>query len=265
MLILLLLLLVVGFVLSVFFWIGTLWLQGYIYSEPTTGLPWRTPAAGGALMVFLAVWCLLDYRLATPDVQDLPLDALWSFSPTEYYPAKPWPRFWSVKQGRETLYVRRLTGPIAGAEYVDPETNRPWSREANGLVEAVVIEDNGQKVRFNLNLPGGKFKPGESARFVEDGGRQTLTEDELRQGQMSRFRIGILIGNILLNVLFFALWFVCIWLLLRFQWSHALGLAVVFWLIIMLTIFPMLLVQTKKAAQQRAAPAKVSMMQMPSA
>ncbi|HMC63794.1 MAG TPA: hypothetical protein VKI65_02535, partial [Gemmataceae bacterium] len=45
-----------------------------------------------------------------------------------------------------------------------------------------------------------------------------------------------------------------LWLLLRFQWSHALGLAVVFWLVMTLLILPMLRTQMIKLAQQRATP-----------
>ena len=34
-------------VLMVVLGAGTLWLQGYIYSEPAADLYWRAPAAGG--------------------------------------------------------------------------------------------------------------------------------------------------------------------------------------------------------------------------
>jgi hypothetical protein len=52
-------------------------------------------------------------------------------------------------------------------------------------------------------------------------------------------------------------WFLCLWLLLRFQWGHALGLACVAWLV--LTFFlPPLFKKTEDLAKQRAAQATSS-------
>ena len=251
---LLLILLLIGFVLAVFLWLGTLWFQGYIYSEPAGGLAWRAPAAGAAVMGFLALWCFLDYRLADPTAEDLPLDTVWNFSPTETYPRTPWQHFWSVKNGQETEYVLRKSAGVGGIQYVDPRTGVPWSRESNGVVQAVIIPEGDRKTRFDLDLPGGKFKPGEPARYKEDDGRhRVLTENDILSGQMSRLRFGLLVGNVFLNLLHLAVWFACFWLLLRFQWPHALGLAVVFWVLTMFVVFPPLLYQTKQAVQQRAA------------
>ena len=52
----------------------------------------------------------------------------------------------------------------------------------------------------------------------------------------------------LLNFLHLGVWFVCLWLLLRFQWSHALGLAIVFCLAMTLVVLPMLFTRTERAA-----------------
>lgn len=252
---LVLVLLLVGFVLSGALWAGTLWLQGYLYSEPAGGLLWRAPAAGGAVMAFLAVWCFLNYRLGEPGTSELPFDTWWNFSTTETYPARPWPEFWSVKNGKETLY-RLRTHPHAAPEYIDPQTGRPWSRESNGIVEAVVVEEDGRKVRYQLDLPpGGKFKPDEPARYVEeDGQHRVLTEYDVQRGQLTRTRRGLLLGYFLLNVLLLAVWFAAVWLLLRFQWSHALGLAVVFWLATMLIVLPVLTSRTRQAVDAKPVP-----------
>jgi hypothetical protein len=258
LLLLVLVLLLAGVVLAVFLWVGTVWLQGYIYSEPAGGLIWRAPAVGGAIVLFLAVWCFLNYRLAEPNTGELPLDTWWNFSPTETYPARPWPKFWSVKEGREIEYDRRTTPGLGGStqyRYLDRDTNQPWTRESGGLVAAVIVEEDGQKVRFNLDLPGGKFKPGEPARYVEDGGRhRVLTEEDVQRGQQTRFRLMLFLGYVLLNLLFLAVWSACAWLLLRFQWSHALGLAVVMWLVTMLVIFPLLMTRTKAVIDQKPVP-----------
>jgi hypothetical protein len=260
MLFLVLGLLVVGFAVAVFLWLGSVWLQGYVYSEPAAGLGWRAAATGGALMLFLAIWCFLDYRALRGGAADLPLDTLARFSPTETYPVTHWKYFWAVKKDAagkevESKYVWEPVGRFGAGQYIDQETHKPWSREANGLTQAVLIEENGQKVRFNLELPpGGKFKADEKARYVEDDGEhRVLTEDDVRTGQMTRFRFGLFVANIFLNLVHFALWFVCFWLLLRFQWPHALGLALVFWVVTMFAVLPPLLDQTKAAAGARPA------------
>jgi hypothetical protein len=252
-----LILLLTGFVLSVFLWLGTVWLQGYVYSEPAGGLAWRAPAAGAAVMVFLALWCLLDYRLADPAAEDLPLDTLWNFSPTETYPRKPWPYFWSVRNGKETQYFRQESAQAGGgARYIDRATNKPWAFESNGIVQAVIIPEGDKKVRFDLDMPGGKFKPGDRPRYKEDGGQnRVLTEEDIQAGQVTHFRFGLMVANVVLNLLHLGVWFACFWLLLRFQWPHALGLAAAFWVLTMFALFPPLLYQTKQAVKARPAPA----------
>jgi heme exporter protein D len=47
---------------------------------------------------------------------------------------------------------------------------------------------------------------------------------------------------------------VCLWLLLQFQWSHAFGLAIVVWLVVTLTLLPIVLSKIEETAKQRAVP-----------
>ncbi|HJT76902.1 MAG TPA: hypothetical protein VJ739_06830 [Gemmataceae bacterium] len=261
MLLLIVGLLVVGFAVAVFLWLGSVWLQGYVYSEPAAGLGWRAAATGGAVMLFLAAWCMLDYRAARGGAPEPPLNTLMNFSPTETYPRTRWKHFWAVKKDAagkevETEYTWEPTSQFRGGQYISRETRKPWSREANGLTQAILIDEDGQKVRYNLELPpGGKFKADEKARYVEDDGQgRVLTEDDVRTGQVTRFRFGLFVANVLLNLLHLGLWFACFWLLLRFQWPHALGLAVVFWIVMMFAVFPPLLTQTWRAANPSPAP-----------
>jgi hypothetical protein len=262
---LVLILLLIGFVVAVLLWVGTLFVQSYIYSQPTEGLPWRAPIAGGAIALFLAVWCLIDYRASNPLRNEMPLDTVFSFSASETYPVKPIDKFWSVAkrggQEERTLYTRRQTAQTMGRfEYRSQEKNRPWSRDAEGggLVTAIILpDDNGQEVRYNLDLPGGKFKEGELARYVRDDNRgDALTEDDVKSGQRTRSRWDLLVLNVFFNLLHLGLWFAIFWPLLRFQWLHALGLAVAFWLVMTLAILPMVLAQVN-AVRPRTAPHSV--------
>jgi hypothetical protein len=54
--------------------------------------------------------------------------------------------------------------------------------------------------------------------------------------------------NLFFNFGHLIVWFLGLWLLLRFQWGHALGFAVVAWLVMTLTILPMLLSYAGAAA-----------------
>src|SRR5262249_49327532 len=118
-----------------------------------------------------------------------------------------------------------------------------------------IWEEDGKKVRFNLDLPkGGKFKEGELARFVEDGGQgRVLTEEDVRRGQQSRYLWSRLVVNLLLNGLFLVGWFLCLWLLLRSQWGRALGLAGVLWVVATLALVPVVLDRVRAAKQPPAA------------
>jgi hypothetical protein len=232
---------------TAFFWAFTLWFQGYIYSVPAEQLPWRAPVAGLVLTLFLAFWCWLDYR-----------------RPGTYGPfhqvAPPsdqvrYQRFWAVRNGKETLYAAHRT-PRGQYEYRDNQ-DRVWRRsDANGLTQAIIVEDpDGEKVRFNAELtPDGKFKTTSSgtARYVEEGGRhRVMTDDGI--GAITTVHTSLIAANLLLNAIFLAVWFVCLWLLLRFQWGHALGLAVVFWLAMTLAILPMLFTRVETASRERGA------------
>lgn len=245
MLTILAVLLVVFLGLAGLLWAGSIFVQGYIYESPSfSSLAWRAPAAAGAITLFLFLWCWLDYKAATPEHAELPYDTLVRFSARENDPPKPFPRFTSIKNKKETVFERKATGRGATAEYVNPQNSQRWSRsDSEGVVEAIVIEDGDQKTTYKVDLPpGGKFKQGESARYIEEGGRgRVLTEEDLRQGQVSVFRTGRFIANLFLNFFLGALLFAGIWLLLRYQWKHALGLAVVLWLAMLLLIVPMVL------------------------
>jgi hypothetical protein len=85
--------------------------------------------------------------------------------------------------------------------------------------------------------------------YYQVNGRRKM----LQLGVLSVFRWGLFLGNLFLNALFLGVCFVCLWLILRFQWTHALGFAAVLWLALSLAVVPMLLAKTQEVARQRAA------------
>jgi len=235
--------------LSVLLWAGTMFFQGYIYSEPVTGSIWRAPLAALILIAFTAFWCSLAYR--NPGRYN----TLFQFSSHQ---DQNFDKFWSVKKGKEILYVAKHNAK-GRMEYRDPQ-GKPWSRsDSEGVMEAIIVEDqNGDRIRFETEMtPDGKFKTiqGESIRYVETGGRhRVMTEDYI--GKLTEIRWGALFANIFLNFLHVLFWFACLWLLLQYQWSHALGLAIIIWLVATLTLLPMLFKKSEDLSAHRQATAQ---------
>jgi len=229
--------------LAVALWAGTLFLQGYIYSEPVSQIYWRAPLAGLILTLFLAFWCYLDYH--SPGRYG----AFQDVSATEN---EDFDKFLAVKKGREIVFVGKKA-PRGRMEYRDLQ-GKLWSRsDAEGVVEAIIVEDKEhQKIRFEAELtPEGKFKAaqGQPVRYIEVGGQErVMTSDN--PGRVSVVRGGRVVANLMLNLVHLGFWFAGLWLLLRFQWSHALGLAVVACVVLTLIVLPALFKKTEDLAKQ---------------
>jgi hypothetical protein len=246
---LLFLLLLTGAGLIVLLWVGTLFLQGYIYTEPAEQLSWRAPAAGAAILAFYAVWCLFEANSSGSQAKsDLVIPLL--FSPREDMAEVK--RIWVVRQppkgGKETVEEYKLK-KVAGAvgsqsEYVEAKVDpKPWNPEG---VVAILIDKDGEKDRFERQ-PGSE---GGNLQYKDSQGWVLTAFGRNLSSQPTRFRMDWLLGNLVLNLLHIGVWFICLWLLLRFQWPHALGLAVVLWLVVSFTIVPYLLSQARSLASR---------------
>jgi len=217
-----LILLLVWAGLVVLLWAGSVWFQGYIYSGPAPQLVWSAPVAGTALALFLALWCVVDYK--SPGRYG----SLFDFSAREDH--EPFTEMWAVKGTTTTRYT--LTKDSLGrTEYFD-RNSKPIPTHP----DRIIVKENGEEVAFEpeRDAQGNyKMRTGRSLLYYDSHGRQ-MSEDNL--GQLSTFRWGVFLPAVFLNLFHFALWFVCLWLLLRFQWSHAFGLAIVFWLIVTIAL-----------------------------
>jgi hypothetical protein len=94
----------------------------------------------------------------------------------------------------------------------------------------------------------GNFRrdPGQDLRYNDKNGRFI---DEGNPGQVQQFRWDWLLWNVFFHIFHLGLWFAGLWLVLRFQWSHALGFAVCLWLAMTLIVIPMLLNYAELAFQ----------------
>jgi hypothetical protein len=241
---LVLLLLLTWFVLGVLLAAWTLWFQAYIYEEPTGGLYWRAPVAGAALTAFLTLWVVLDYR--TPGRYR----ELHGFSAVEYL---DFPELKVVnRDGKTQAYVRRNTAR-GRPEY--QFNGRPLPSRPGKII---AVRDGHEYVFEPRRDAQGRFATDPYGRVhyynAETG--WDMPEDGL--GQVTIYHRPWLVMNLLLNGLHLAVWFACLWLLMRFQWSHALGMALVAWAVVTLIVVPPLLNRAEDVSRLRHPPARTT-------
>lgn len=247
MLSILLTLLLVTLGLVALMWTGTLTAQGYIYDSPTEGLAWRAPSAAGLLAAFLFLWMVIEFRRPNST------DTIFNFSGLQ---SAKFDKFVSVRRNEageeQEIQFERRAMASGRIEFVDAK-GVIWARSSSGMMVAMLIEEEGEKKRFNAEIVNGKFaprRPNQPLRYLEEGGRRYVQENEL--GKVYSSSRSALVFAVFLNLIHLALWFVAAWPLLRFQWSHALGLAVACWLIVTLTLAPYLLGRARDAAEKSA-------------
>ena len=208
----------------------------------------RAPAAAAALTFFLLIWIFFDYRSVDADHRE------GSYRPLHEFSARETETYEYLRIPRENstivdLYKRR------GNEYVRNGKRLPShpskiiaSKEIDG--EQHVFEP--KRDAKNKYQP----EPDGSLRYFEEGNPKRSMVDTA-PGQVTTYRFGVLLMALILNFGFLIVWFVSLWLLLRFQWSHALGLAFVAWLI-SLFILPMILTQAEKVRKENLPPPKTT-------
>jgi hypothetical protein len=228
------------FGLMVFLAAGTTWFQGYIYSEPVAGIAWRAPAAATAVTLFVLCCAFLDSR---EPVGRFP--ALFEFSPTDEIQFN---ELAAVKEGK-TIHFKAEKNAVGQIEYRDAGKRRL------GRVDEIIVKEDDTDVHFKAEVDDkGRFKVerGGVLRYVEvDGHGRIMTEDF--PGRVASTRTGLLVVNVLLSLLHLGVWFACLWLLLQFQWPHALGFAAIFWLVMTLAILPAILRKVESQAKQQPA------------
>ncbi len=234
----LLVLFVVFVVLALLLAAWTLFFQSYIYSEPVEAIYWRAPAAAAALTLFLSLWITVDYRSIekpTDEGRYRPLHESSAFE-TEFY------EYLTVVYRDRTRDQYMLQGDYT---YRNKSGKEPSSKPKQQIV-AHHKDKEEEKHVFNVEEKDGKI------RYVEEGNSSRAMEDGYL-GRIRTFHFGWLFVSLLLNCGFAVVWFASMWLLLHFQWLHALGLAFVFWLI-SLFVLPMILSQAEGVRKGRLAP-----------
>ncbi len=226
-----LILFVLALALTVLLWAGTLWLQSTIYSEPAGDIYWRAPAVGFGMALFLGLWVFADCRTGG---RVRPLHQ------TSVSEIKQYDEFKAVltKNGAEETFKRM---PNAESRHDYRADGRGDGKPLPSRPDKIIVTEGGAAVAFEPERDAkGNFhtQQGQNLHYVDKYGRVMLEGD---LGELSQFRYDWLLLNLLFNGLLLGLWFAGLWLLLRYQWSHALGLAVVLWAAMTLLLVPMIL------------------------
>lgn len=256
------------------FWGGSAVAQGYLYNEPASKLPLRALAAALAVGSFLAFWALIDKKnpgkydtffefASYTSVEFQEFDAVrWTVDPTT---DRSRPGFRKNDKGEPAETVTKFKRPAGNkaAPFKADGTGETFRLNTSTSVTAAILipGPDGTASRFDAELlvPDGKgktvpLKPdmrkndpkgivfAPNARFMEEkGGRyvQTRQLDE-HKGVLFVPSSGVVFAALLLNLGQFAVWFLALWLLLRFGWGISLGFAAAAGLVTMLVILPLL-------------------------
>jgi hypothetical protein len=251
-------------------WGGTIFFQGFVYTEPSPSVFWRAPATAALLTFGFAIWCLSIALSSGASTTNIPINTIFRFTPKEDMLRRPASNLWAIKadrkktgpdkDGESVPYVSRRISDKLNSEkfqYVATGDPHPWHSQGVIAIEIQPTNDDAAKIRFNLVvIEAGRFELVDSKRaqyrhFASDDGWEMTEYEEGPTGMPVRFRWSRFFWNIFFNVAHFVGWFLGLWLLLRFQWGHALGLAVVMWLIMTLLILPMMLGYAGEVSEAR--------------
>jgi hypothetical protein len=242
-----LLVVLIWVVLMGFFAAWTFWFQGYLYTQPVEQLYWRAPAAGSAITFFLIIWITIDYRAVKND-------------PKAHSPYAPIGYTWSPPQTNiapfQTLFVPPENNPKGEPkEYTrtkaasGPDEYRHGQERIPGRPAKVIIDENGEKSVFEPDRDEkGHFKTGKGLPlyYRDDKGRVL---EEITFNPVQSYRVGPMILGLFLNAMFFLVWFICMWLLLRYQLWHAIGLTVAMSAVMLLFVITPVMSYAEKGAR----------------
>ncbi len=235
-------LLVVVVALFVLFWALSVFFQAYLYNEPASNLPAR--AAIAALVVGGAIG-LWTYANAHSDRKGKygPLHDFDSTGNTDVYEFAAVRKYVNEKgpdgQWKEDKTIFRRPDGQKNGVFTDEKSGKPFVLSTSNFITTglEMKEPDGKVGKFDaVFTQKDVYTP--DKRFDEKGTKRHVDGDS--PGAIFAPSTKAMIYAVLLNVLSYAAWFVAFWLVLRFAFPHAAGLAIVFGLLTMLVIAPLL-------------------------
>jgi hypothetical protein len=219
---LLILLLVLAVVMSLVFWLGSLFAQSYFYTEPVEGLAWRGPAAGVALAVFFLLWSLLNIAGGNSAIDKrIPYPWLLSFTDVVDLVPEPVPEIESMGKKADEPVSFKLDKQQKGGRYKKVNDTQYWS--AVGVAHIKIKHDNQEYTFVYDGTDEGGY-----AHFVDKEHGWEIKEQ--RMGIPSQSSPGRLLIYFIINLLHLVVWIACFWLILRYAPGHAVVLGGIFWL-----------------------------------
>ena len=225
--------------LGVLFFVGTLFVQSFIFTEPVEGLTWRAPTSAAIMAVFFTFWCLIVVRSdARPG--NIPYTTIFNFSirTNMWKKDKPAPELWADRyDGQVIRYVLNYDLEFGHKKPVYKNASDPTKTFTPTGVAALEIEiAPGVKSKFERTSDG-------DLEFFRNADGWRLQYDRDISGNPTRMSWALLFGNLFLNLLHLVLWFVCLWLILRFSFSSSFLFAAILWGLTTIALLPMLLDQ----------------------
>jgi hypothetical protein len=226
-------------VLAIVFFVGSVFVQSYIFTQPTEGMAWRAPTAAAIMTLFFTIWCWLV--VANPDAKPgaIPLTTILNFSFRSNMFAAPVPDLWAYRaEGTPPIrYVLRHYVDLGQDKTSYQNAADPTKPFTPVGVQAVEIKTaTGDKLKFT------KKTEDDRSWFISDDGWMLEDHSDI-SGNPSRANWGLLLANLLLNFVHLALWFVCLWVILRFSLGSSVLFAAILWGLMTVAILPMLLDQ----------------------
>ena len=230
--------------------IGSFFLQNFFYTEPSTGLVWQVPVATAVMAVFYLLWCVPNMREPGAGPNKIPYGSIFSFSPdVDMYP-EPVKKLWVKRPLSDELEeYQKLREPIGNLKinqikYQKLPLGTLWNPED---VEAVIIKYKDEEIRF-VPQKLKEREEGAALEFHSPEGWRMKVNNRMIDGNPTRSNTAYFLGVLLLNFTHLVLWFVCLWLILRFQFFHAMLLSLGLWVAATLFVVPMLLADATKLA-----------------
>jgi hypothetical protein len=241
--------------LTALFWgLGAV-LQGYLYSQPADRLPLRAAVAGLLVALTLTGWTYVNTRASHRDRYGVLIGFDRMMSPTA---EKPVAEFDAVRRlgrsdgrsvrwltddkgnPREQVTAYKWTGEENRGKFVDAAQKEFQLSSSEGVTVALEVPEDGKKVRFEADLKDGQYAPGAGGErvFKEVGGGRFIDGSAPRKMQIPS--PGAMTAGLLINLGQLAAWLVAFWVVLRFGFGHALGLAAVFGVTTAVVLMPLL-------------------------
>jgi hypothetical protein len=212
-------LIVIYIVLAIALYVLARFVHNLLYTDIPASLNWRAPAAAGV------IWLV---ALGLPLLLNQAITSKWPISFNDIFLAASARDTMEFKEfivpgegGRQITYARKKNtrGLI---EYQDPE-GRPLPASTQTLTG---VTSDGEKITFQREVEK-KTRVGiesTTVRYVNEEQNLVMLGGEL--GTISARSFGQFILSIFGALITLATWFLALWLLLLFQWPHALGLSI---------------------------------------